>query len=453
MSAAITFVAFYPGHANGDTANAYLAALDRIITDDWVPTTNVLIFRAAFAVWRSPASVLLLQCLLMWGGLAGMTYAVNRALSTRSARYFIPLGFLPFVFPYVGALVKDSLSATLFVAATALLMIERVLNRRRAWLMIGALGLFWVAFLVKISVLPAVLPIVVYISLRLCPHRGRRGAWLIAVCSSVGGLFALTISQSAVDDLVASEDANIQHALEIFDLAGITHYSGENVLGDVIVPPSQFAAITTGNCYDSRGWDSLAFGPCNFVRMNALPIWHTDQLTRQWRDAILAHPAGYLRHRLTHFASFSLNPGTNQFYGDYVDARLDWTPRQNVIMDFYGEVVELSGQWPHTRPILWETASAAILVFLIRRPRRRRVGRFDAVLITLMVGNILFYGAWFVVGAASEYRYSFTVIVSCLVATAVMIVEWRSRSVAAARISGQVEGSSDPPAEIGRDPT
>ena len=40
-----------------------------------------------------------------------------------------------------------------------------------------------------------------------------------------------------------------------------------------------------------------------------------------------------------------------------------------------------------------------------------------------MAGNVLFYVAWLAIGVSSELRYSYTVIVTCLITVAVLGAE------------------------------
>ena len=107
----VSFLAFFPGHPTGDTDDTYLQAQGVHPVENWHPTANVAIYRIVFAVWDHPAAVLALQCALMWGGLAGVALAAQRRWSRPVARYFVPIGFLPIVFNYLGALMKDTLSA------------------------------------------------------------------------------------------------------------------------------------------------------------------------------------------------------------------------------------------------------------------------------------------------------------------------------------------------------
>lgn len=429
VGAVVTFALFHPGHASGDTATPYLEALgrNRYPIENWHPTMNYVIFRLVLQVWESSAALVALQCVLVWGGLAGTAYAIQQRSVLPVARYFVPIGFLPFVFNYVGALIKDTLSAGLTVVALAVLLVERTTVRRRRSLLLGAALLLWPAYLVKISALPIIIALLVYIALRLELHRGRWTAIGVGGVAVIVGFAGLNIAADVVDDVVGAREANIHHALELYDLSGITHFSGTNALGEDILPSDRVDEVIDGECYDSTKWDPLAWGPCSFVFENAFQYWQTDELSQRWRDAVREHPTEYIQHRLNHLGSFSLNPGTNQFYYDYVDDRLDWVPGRNVVMDTYGAVISATDDWPHARPITWQLASAALLGVFVRRHRRSRSGPFDAVLIAAMVGNLLFFAAWLAIGVSSEFRYSYTAILTCLIGGSILLSEAVSR--------------------------
>ena len=142
--------------------------------ENWHPTANVAIYRIVFAVWDHPAAVLALQCALMWGGLAGVALAAQRRWSRPVARYFVPIGFLPIVFNYLGALMKDTLSAGFTVVAVALLLLERTTTRNRGWFLVGAALCLWPAYLVKISTLPIVVALLGYVVVRAIVHWRRQ---------------------------------------------------------------------------------------------------------------------------------------------------------------------------------------------------------------------------------------------------------------------------------------
>jgi hypothetical protein len=424
LAAGLTFVAFFPGHVNGDTAGPYLQAAGHIPVDDWHPTMNVVIYWSLLQLWGHPAVILGFQCLLLWGGLAMAAGAVRRRFPVPTALFFIPIGFLPVVFNYMGALVKDTLSAGFTLVAIALLLFERGATKHRHWLLLGSVVCLWFAYMVKLSALPIVLALMLYITARFVRNRTRSVVLAASGLMTTLLLIGSLLSSRVLDDLVDAQDTNIEHSLQLFDLAGITHFGGTNAFGEDLLPSERVADVVEGVCYDSGTWDPLAwFGECAFISDNAGSIRGADTVSDRWRDAIVDRPLDYVRHRASHLAAFSLRPGTNQFYYDYVDARLDWSPNHNALMDAYDAVNSRTVGWPQRRAIFWQLASLALLGVLLARRWRHRPGPFDAVLIAAMAANVLFYVAWFVIGVSYELRYSYTVIITCLVAVATLLVQ------------------------------
>lgn len=435
LAATVTFLAFFPGHPTGDTDDTYRQARRELPVENWHPTTNIMIYRIVFSVWDHPAAILALQCVLVWGGLAGIGVAMRRRWGRPTARYLVPLGFLPIVFNYLGALMKDTLSMGFTVVAIACLLLDRTASRRGGWLLLAAVVCLWPAYLVKISMLPIVAALLVYIGVRARIHRRRGAVLLVGAGAAFLGLVA--VSPRLVDDALDAKDAQLEHALELFDLTGITHFSGRNVMGTSILPRDRLDDVTDGRCYDPGSWDPMGWtGTCSFVSMNARPVWDSDALQQRWRQAIIDHPLDYVRHRLNHVVTFALRPGSNQFYYHDVNDQLDWVARPNALMDAYDGVIAGTATWPHNRPIVWELASAGLLAVLLRRRRRGRAGPFDPVLMATMAGNVLFYVAWLAIGVSSELRYSYTVIVTCLITVAVLGAEHFRRTQL--RVAGQV---------------
>ena len=97
------------------------------------------------------------------------------------------------------------------------------------------------------------------------------------------------------------------HSVFVFDLGGITHFSGENQF-PVTFTPEQTAMLTS-KCYNPERWDYYwHIKPCDFV-MQRLErkddkIFGTPRLVEAWRNAVLSHPLAYLKHRATFMGTF-----------------------------------------------------------------------------------------------------------------------------------------------------
>jgi len=100
---------------------------------------------------------------------------------------------------------------------------------------------------------------------------------------------------------------NPLHSVLVFDLGGITHFSGENQFP--VAWSAEQAALLTSTCYDPVRWDSYwHVPPCPFV-MQRLErpddtIFGTPRLIEAWWHAVSAHPFAYLSHRATFMWQF-----------------------------------------------------------------------------------------------------------------------------------------------------
>ncbi len=424
IAAVVTFFAFFPGHANGDTGGIYLQARGQVPVNNWHPTMNVVILYSLFQVWDSPAAVLAFQCALIWGGLALSALALRRRFAGPVALFLVPIGFMPVVFNYIGALIKDTLSAGFTLVAIAVLLVERVATKGNRVLLLAAVVCLWFAFVVKYPALPIVAALSVYAAARWWGGRSR--PVVIFATAVTGGvmLVACAASPLVLDRVVDARDTNVEQAVQLFDLAGITHFSGENAFGEPLLADEQVDEFVDGVCYDPAMWETLAwYGACSFVSDSVESVSGTDILFNRWRDGIIDQPVDYARHRLNHMGTFSWRPGRYQLYYDYGDAQLDWSPNRNVVMDAYRGVISRTDTWPQRRPLFWQAASVVLLGVLLRRRWARRAGPFDPVLMAAMGGNVLFYLSWLFVGVAVEFRYSYTVIITCLLTVATLLIQ------------------------------
>ncbi len=95
----------------------------------------------------------------------------------------------------------------------------------------------------------------------------------------------------------------------VFDLGGITYYSGENRFPvDVHARADRDAAHRHSATTPDR-WDYYwHIEPCDFV-MQRLErkddkFFGTPRLVEAWRNAVLSNPIAYLKHRATFMGTF-----------------------------------------------------------------------------------------------------------------------------------------------------
>ena len=111
--------------------------------------------------------------------------------------------------------------------------------------------------------------------------------------------------------LIGAKRTHPLHSLMVFDLGGITHFTGENQFP--VTWSDAETALLVDRCYDGKLWDVYWYvEPCKFV-MQRLErpddlIFGTPRLSQAWRQAILAHPLAYLQHRSAYTWNFLARP-------------------------------------------------------------------------------------------------------------------------------------------------
>jgi hypothetical protein len=98
------------------------------------------------------------------------------------------------------------------------------------------------------------------------------------------------------------------HAIFVFDLAGITHFTKENQFP--VTWSVDEDALLTERCYQPTDWDIYwTREPCRFVmaKLEGEKIFGSPALTEAWVRALARHPLAYLEHRIAVTANFLID--------------------------------------------------------------------------------------------------------------------------------------------------
>jgi hypothetical protein len=202
----------------------------------------------------------------------------------------------------------------------------------------------------------------------------------------------------------------------VFDLGGITHFTGENQF-PVAWTAMQTALLTT-RCYNPDRWDSYwTIEPCSFVMQRlgdtSDPIFGTPRLRAAWVRAIAAHPLAYLAHRASYVKNLLAGSTlTLELY--HLDqpgfTPLAENPRFRAALALHDwlkpTVLFRLGAW---------FSFAAIVCAIASRSRRTPSGAF-AVGVT---ASAVVYVLTFVpVGIAGDFRYGYWCVLASLAGAA-----------------------------------
>ncbi len=302
IPAFLTGLAYWPGLMGWDPVHQYGQALSGQITD-WHPPIMQWLWEQFIPVWSGPAPMLLIQLVTWWGGLALLAV---RALSEARRGLgwgLLACGLLPLGLALSGAVFKDSMMAGALVSAAGLIAWR---DRRRLTVPLAVVLLVFASAL-RFNGFVAAMPLL----LMLLPEAFRR-TWPRLVLSAMLASAALVAVVPAINAVIGAKPSGVQLSLLIYDIGGITEFSGVNAF------PSQLRRDLDDNpivdpvgvnhrCYDPEKWDSYSDWvdpecPLGFTDWNAELVPAGIDAKRVWLAAVLHHPFAYAEHRLTHFA-------------------------------------------------------------------------------------------------------------------------------------------------------
>ena len=412
---ALTILVFQPGYLTIDARYLYN---DTIAWNfpDWQSPVMGLLWWLIDPLAPGAMSMFLLIASLYWLGFGVLAFTV--AGQARWLGIVTPfLALSPPAFFFVGMIWRDILFGVIWLIAAVLpLAVAGRDGRVRVPVQIVALLLVALGVLLRPNAIFAAAILGIYV---LWPARfdlRRTTLWFlpaVVVC------YALV--PAVYYGLIGAKRTHPLHSLMVFDLGGITHFTGANQFP--VTWNDAETALLTGRCYNGKLWDVYWYQePCKFV-MKRLErpddvIFGTPRLSRAWRQAILAHPLAYLHHRATFMSNFLARPNLVLPY-------LDWEGPQATYgrNEFFRPLLDLHQQIERTilfRPGLW--LALAITIGAAAWPTRRVPAGTFAVGVT---GSATIYVmTFFAVGVASDFRYAYWCVLAVLAGAVAALSAW-----------------------------
>src|SRR5215813_8608508 len=304
---ALTVAAFYPGYMTNDATYVYQFMREWRF-GDWQSPLMSMLWWVVDPIAPGPGSMFLLVTTLYWLGFAVIALTVAR-ISTAFGLIVPVLALFPPAFMLLVMIWRDVLFTAVWLVAAAIVYASAA--RGAAWRRaIAPLAMAMVGFgvLLRPTAIVAAPLLAVY---AIWPLRfdWKRAAILFVPALALGYTLLHVVYYVVLD--VKREHP--LHSVFVFDLGGITHFTGENQFP--VAWSAQETELLTRTCYNPDRWDSYwTLEPCRFV-MQRLErpddvIFGTSRLTAAWTHAVTGHPLAYLRHRLTHFWTFLADPNT-----------------------------------------------------------------------------------------------------------------------------------------------
>jgi hypothetical protein len=411
---ALTLRVFYPGvmtwdawYVHGDIATGQAG--------DWQSPVMTALWGAIEPLAPGSASMFLFIAALYWLAFA----ALGLALARRSVWLGMAapvLALAPPAFVFSGIIWRDVLLAASWLLAAALAY--AVADRTDAWRRVAqalALALLAFGFLMRPNGLFAA-PILA--AGLIWPGRFdlRRAALAYIPIAVVLALMVPLVYYAMLN----AKHQHLLHAIFVFDLGGITHFTGENQFP--VAWSTDETAMLTGRCYQPTDWDIYwTRQPCLFVmqRLEADKIFGSRELLLAWLHALAAHPLAYLEHRTAVMANFLLAQNLTMWTVDIAH------PGQIVFADnpWFMAVKSLHDRLAPT-PLFRAGTWLLLCVAWCVLAWRRRATPEGAFLIGTCGSAIVYLATLFAVGVASDFRYAlwavFAVLAGATMLTAVL---------------------------------
>ncbi len=401
---ALTLRVFYPGVMTWDAWYVH-ADIATGQAGDWQSPVQTALWGLIEPLAPGAASMFLFIAVLYWLAFA----ALGLVLARRSAWpgvVAVVLALTPPAFVFAGIIWRDVLLAAswLFAAALTYAVAERKDAWRRATQAL-ALALLVFGFLMRPNGLFAAPILAAYV---LWPARfDLRRAALAYVPIAVALALAVPLVYYV---LLNAKHQNVLHAIFVFDLGGITHFTGENQFP--VTWSAEQNAMLTGRCYQPTDWDIYwTREPCLFVmkKLEAEKVFGSRELLVAWLRALATHPFAYLEHRAAVMANFLFNQNLTMWTRDI-------THSDAIVFADNAWFMALKAIDDRLAPTPLFRAGTWMLLCIVwcALAWRRRATPEGAFLIGTSGSAVVYMATFFPAGVASDFRYALWAVFAAL---------------------------------------
>jgi hypothetical protein len=402
---ALTVWMFYPGYITIDARYVYADA-QAWQFGDWQSPVMGALWRLIEPLAPGAPSMFLFTVTLYWLAFALLAWvAARRSITLAMAALLLALA--PPAFFFVGMIWRDIQFGVMWLAAAAMVLAVTAQPARLRWPMQGiALAIVALGVLFRPNAIFAAPFLAAY---AIWPSRFDVKRAAIFFVPAVIAFYALVplVYYGVLD----AKRQNPLHSILVFDLGGITHFTGDNQFP--VEWSAEQTALLKGQCYDPVRWDTFwHLPPCPFV-MQRLErkddiIFGTPRLVEAWRRAVPAHPLAYLTHRATFMWQFLARSNLVLPVWDWraPDAGYGHSPQFRALIAVH-DALQPSLLF---RPGLWLVLAAAVGA-LGWRTRAQPAGAFA---IAVTAAAIVYVLTFFLVGVAADFRYAYWCVLAAL---------------------------------------
>jgi len=407
---ALTLHVFYPGIMNYDARYVYLDGLKGFY-GDWQSPVMTWLWKTIDPLAPGSASMFLLIAALYWLGIGTLATALARR-SRSAAIILVLLALTPPLFAFVGIIWRDVLMAGCFLLAAAMAFATGDRNDRPVAVQAVALGLIVLGVLIRPNALAAAPALVTYV---LWPQQFSFRRTALLFIPVMVALYALV--QVVYYGALNATRQHPLHSVIVFDLGGITWFSGENQFP--VTWSAQEAEALRGRCYDPSYWNVYWNGDCKFAmsRLESEPkIFGTPALSRAWLEAIVKHPIAYLQHRLSFFRAFLLDSHLTMWTADIENppkTMFEDRPAFKALTNVH-DLLKLT---PLFRMGTWFVACIGLCAL----GWRRRHDPDGAFVLGVCGSAALYVLSYLPLGVASEFRYVYWAVLASAAGAAALL--------------------------------
>ncbi|MES2095403.1 MAG: hypothetical protein V4459_01455 [Pseudomonadota bacterium] len=427
-----TLAAYWPGFMTWDAIRQYGQAVSGDF-DDWHPPAMEWVWRQLIAIHAGPAPMLVLQLILLWGGLAFLATWAVRERRGGLAIAIMACGLMPFSLALTGEVLKDCLMAGALMSAASVIAWRQSLPSKplRIIMIVKAVALLVFASALRFNAFLAVVPL----ALALLPP----AAWKTPLRMGATALIVAALSLATMpvaNRLLGAKPSGVGLSLIIFDLGGITHFSGQNAFPPIAdFDDSDDPAGIVSACYDPSKWDRYAWwgaAPCDIGFDNVQEAFERQHINPYswWLKQIAAHPIAYAEHRLAHF---NINARLASRDATERAVQIDSPPNEwgyklqpSPILSMIDGAAMWSANTPFGWPIAWMALALGLLILSPALPSRR-------VIVPLALSALLYGLGYGVFSVASELRYHLWTMLAAAVAAVIAGADIRGGAECAKR--------------------
>jgi hypothetical protein len=413
---ALTLRIFWPGVMTYDAWYVH-ADIAKGEVGDWQSPVMTALWGAIDPLAPGSASMFVLIATLYWLAFAVLDFALARRSAWLGA--LAPaLALAPPAFVFVGIIWRDILLAASWLLAAALVFL--VAERGGAWRLAAqvlALALLCFGLLLRPNGLFAAPILAAYI---IWPLRFdlKRAAILYVPATAVLALLVPLVYYV----LLHARHQNLEHAIFVFDLGGISHFTGENQFP--VTWTADESAMLIGPCWQPTDWDIYwTRQPCLFVmkKLDAEKVFGSPALRDAWLRALAHHPLAYLKHRAAVTGNFLFGRTLTMFTTDIAH------PDQTVFADnaWFMALKSLHDRLVPT-PLFRAGAWLLLCILWCVVGWRRRATPSGAFLVGACGSAVVYMATFIPVGVAGDFRYALWAVLAGLAGVVVIAVRDRA---------------------------